>query len=134
MTRLLLVIAVASVFLIAPVRANASSHCPYGDPCAPWKWEPGHAWWGYNHVTPTINRLIAGPANYWYDYHLHKLNGDGAVYGFYSYTTNEWCIHEAWSDEYHIMYAPGLGCGGYNKPYVGHGTGASSYVRADTFA
>jgi hypothetical protein len=129
MRRLCVVFAVCLTFLAAPSTAAAD---------APWQWDPGHAWWGWNYVTPTVNNWVEGPTNYW-DLHQLQLGSGGTVdFALFSYTTNDWC-YQIRSDPGTYNMNPGFGpddegpCGGYNRPYVGYYSGPQSYLRSDTF-
>lgn len=112
-------------FLTAPSPAAAD---------APWQWEPGHAWWGWNYVTNFSNYWVEGPTNYWYSYKFQKANGSVASFAFFSYTTSDWCYYDVSGTGTWWVYAGYSGpCGGYNRPYVGYSSGNRSYVRSDTW-
>ena len=123
--RLWVTFAVCIAFLGAPSAAAAD---------APWQWDQGHAWWGWNYVTPTVNTWVAGPWNYW-DLHRLQLGSGGSVdYAFYSLSTNDWCYEIRWiPGTYHMTPGEDGPCGGYNRPYVGYYDGPQSYLRSDTF-
>ena len=127
MRRLCVVLAVCVTFLAAPSTAAAD---------APWYWEQGHAWWGWNYVTPTVNNWVPGPTNYW-DLHQLQLGSGGWVqYALFSYSNGRWCFEVQSVPGTHLMDTQeyiGGGCGGYNRPYVGYHAGNNSYLRSDTF-
>lgn len=125
--RFCVVFAVCLTFLVAPSTAAAD---------APWYWDAGHAWWGWNYVTPTVNTWVPGPTNYWDLLQVQLGSGGSVQFALFSYSTNDWCFRiRSVPATYHVAPGPYYGgnCGGYNRPYVGYNDGNNSYLRGDTF-
>jgi hypothetical protein len=130
MKRLLLAAAVTVVFFAAPATASADAPWQCGGPQ-----DPGHCWWGYNHLTPGVNNWVPGPYNWWVTANVFKSNGGTITYGMYSASNGNWCLNNMSGSNQVTFFSPSdVGCGGYNRPALGYFSGNSSYTRMNVQA
>lgn len=118
---LAVVAALATVAAISAPRAGAAvMNCQ----------QQGYCYWGYNYVGVSVNRVVVGNWNYWYDQYLDKKSGDWIAHGFEPQGGGS-CVRQEYGTTSWYGYPSQLGCGGYIRPYTEWVSGNTSYLYFD---
>jgi hypothetical protein len=117
-------VVVAAAFGLVTATGAAASPVPMNCP------QQGFCKWGYNYVGPSVNELVYGPSNYWFDMYVDKTSG-GTIYRAFGPNGNCYAAMSGASSWY--GHPSDMGCGGYVNPFVQYVSGNTSYLYFDDY-
>lgn len=85
--------------------------------------------WGYNYQGPSTNEIVTGPSDYWTHLSVIVSSGGTTYQGF----GPSGCHHTSTGASSWSGTPSDLGCGGYINPFSQYATGATSYLKFNSY-